>query len=222
MRLPAQKTNLSRDKGRPVSFIQTVGTRSRLAPCESGSLQGGFFASPWQRERAKILHRICSRIAARVALGQQLRSAVTYFAWACAHRVYRCEPSRRLHLSRQTVLRAYYHWRANGKTPAAFALRYRPSRAKLSQAQLSSFLRACVSLEVCSYAAAYRRCGEFLVTESAYHHALSWRVRKHITALFAQRRRCHRAKRLALAAIVDDENAKLSNGGNLAKTEGKK
>lgn len=80
--------------------------------------------SSWQIERVKLAHRICTRIAGRVARGHSIGKSFTYFAWYWRDRFYRTDPGRRVRLSRPTIIRLYYQWQKNGQTPDSLRLCY--------------------------------------------------------------------------------------------------
>ncbi|MDB6023326.1 MAG: hypothetical protein JWQ04_3183 [Pedosphaera sp.] len=152
----------------------------------------------WQLERCRRLHRICRNIEGRIQRGQSLRKSVRWFTWYWASRFYRCDKTSPAKFCAQTLLRIYYQWRDNGKSPDAIALRYRGTRPKLSPDALQRFLNAAIVGDARSFKAAWQRMDPRTGTPSAYHHALPPRIRRQLVQLFHHRRSAQRlANRLA-------------------------
>jgi hypothetical protein len=121
----------------------------------------------WQRERAMIVHRACMAISRRRERGVSLHRAVVRPAWNCRNRFYRCEPTRRVRLSRKTFIDIYYHWRANGQNLQAVQLHYRSNRPKIPSRLVLEFVQLCVSPGVPSIRAGYRQ-----LTKTCDEHGL--------------------------------------------------
>lgn len=156
---------------------------------------------PWQFERAKRLHRICQCIEGRVSRGGKLRHALTWFVWRWNGRAFRCDPSRKFRLKKQTLRDWYYAWRKNGRKEAAVMLKYRASRPKRARAQVEEFLRICVESNCDSFHAAHALMKDSSVTDSAYYHALPPRIAKQVNELFTHRRRVRFAHRRLARAV---------------------
>jgi hypothetical protein len=101
----------------------------------------------WQRERAARLHRQFTRAHAAMARGCSLNDALRQFCNYWAGEAYRTDRSRRVQFSRSTLRRLFYHWRANGRTPAALALQFAGARVRHPAAvDLRRFMR-CLAAE---------------------------------------------------------------------------
>jgi hypothetical protein len=96
--------------------------------------------SPWHRERANKLHRICSSIAGRHARGERLRRLFSWFAWYYKGHNYRGDPSRPLNFSKQTFERAFSLWRKGGQVAAALLPQYKPRRSAITAPVLIRFI----------------------------------------------------------------------------------
>ncbi len=185
---------------KPQGTCHSAGVR-RCAPADN-------LVSAWHLERARKVNLICGCIARRMARGQTLESAVTYFVWAHAYSFYRCEPSRPFRLSRKTLVRLFYQWKNGGRTPQALTLRYRPARAKLSETKLARFVNACLQPAICSYAAAHKRTRVSQPGLSAFQKALPAPIRAAISKLFYQRRHVRFTKTKTLRVISRHWRAK--------------
>jgi hypothetical protein len=151
--------------------------------------------SPWQQERNHRFHKICQNIAARIARGQSLHQAVTYYAWYYRGKFYHSEPARPIRLSHKTLIRIFGEWRAAGQSPEAFALGYRSGREKLSPAKLLRFVQASLAPGVRSHRMAHARCRDTAATASAYSHALPRTIKNALAAKFLHERRAEFAAR---------------------------
>jgi hypothetical protein len=154
--------------------------------------------SPWQAERTRRVLRILRCIKARVERGQSLKRAVTYFAWYHRGAVYKCDPSRRLRLSRKTIVRLYCAWQNSGYSAAVLAYKYRSTRSQLTKAKLKAFVRACLEPRTMTYAAAFGLLGDTSVTISCYQKGLPGHVKASLRPLFKLRRQTERARLAAL------------------------
>jgi hypothetical protein len=110
----------------------------------------------WQAERAKTLHKLCTRIEARVDDGQPLLKAVRRATLRRNGKPYHCDPQRRWALSPTTLYRLWYCWRRGGEIPSAFKLHYAGGRKKtLTLAVLSRFIEFCSTFQFHSQAKAF-------------------------------------------------------------------
>jgi hypothetical protein len=112
---------------RPQGSCHSAGVR-RCSPADN-------FVSPWQRERAKRLHRIFTNVERRLAGGLTIRRAFKHPSWFNRQRFYRCAPSKRRLFAVDTLIQNFYLWRKNGRTPAALMLKYRAWNKGLKQRQ---------------------------------------------------------------------------------------
>lgn len=152
--------------------------------------KSGCSVSRWQTEYSRILLRLCLAIAAKRVRGLTLRQALKQPAWYWRKpRYFRSDPSRRVRLSRGTILKWYFAWEKSGRSRDAFKLYYRSGRRKLAQEKLIQFVHICAGPEVFCYriAACLAGCAE--VTDSAFRHALPSRITKLLKELFRHRRR---------------------------------
>lgn len=98
----------------------------------------------WQTERARILHRICKGIARRIEAGQTLTKSVRWFSWYHRRRQYRMAPRKRRRLSRGTLVRLWYRWKAN-PSPGAFKLNFKSGLPPIPSALIREFLSRCAA-----------------------------------------------------------------------------
>lgn len=172
---------------------RALGQRHRLIPPASRRASGArFFSFPWMAERARLLHRICAAIQKRRDAGQSLKSAIKQPAWYWSKpRFYRCDKTRRVQLGRGSLLRFYYHWLENGRSPEAFTLGYVIKRQPVTRKILRRFLKACAMPGSRSMSHGCRRMqprprGTF---GRAITAALSPNVRATIRRIFGERRK---------------------------------
>jgi hypothetical protein len=142
---------------------------------------------PWQRERARRLHRICSSIEQRVEHGQGLLRAVRRFARYYAGRHYRSERQRALQFSAQTILRCYYLWRSKGRTAEALVLKHYGGKQKLNSQHTAELVKVCLDPGVLSVRSAYRKLISPAGCHTAYRERLGAKVRKKLRELFHAR-----------------------------------
>lgn len=107
----------------------------------------------WMRERARILQRICESVEDRRARGMSLHKALRRPAWAWKSKTYKS--GKPVRLTEGTLARLYYAWRANGRTPEAFALGYKFTRKPISAALATAFIKANAREGVTSMQAAF-------------------------------------------------------------------
>ena len=110
---------------------------------------------PWQSERARFLHRLCTDIEARVQAGEPVRRAVRRCARRWHGRPFRCAPERFLRLSKQRLANLFYEWRKN-PAPEVFRLRYQADTTKADAALVAALVSASLAPGVTSFLAAYR------------------------------------------------------------------
>src|ERR1017187_8932789 len=140
----ARQSTHDRDLASRVPLVQmsAAPAREEVVPTS----RAHFFPTsmrPWQRERAERLHRFCKSIERRRAAGVSVRKAVTYFAWFWKDRPYRTAPHIKARFIRSTLVKLYYRWRRNGKSPACFVLHYADRMAPVTREQMRRFLGAC-------------------------------------------------------------------------------
>jgi len=156
--------------------------------------------SPWQRERSRKLDRMFRCIEGRIQRGQTIRRSVRLFAWFHKNRMYRCEPTRRFRVSRKSLIRLFYKWRASGKTPECLLIKYRLSTSLISRGKIFELARICVESGTTSFLTGYRKLSEPIRTVDAYNHATPAPLRAALVKLHGQRR---------LALKVERDTARL-------------
>lgn len=134
------------------------------------------------------MHRIFRCIEGRVERGQSLHKAVTWFAWYYRNRTYRRRPGRKILFTYKTILRRYYRWKADGRTPAAAALKYW-SNVKVTMARALKLGRLLLKPKTLTFSAAYRQLRLPRATEAAYRKMFDGRLKGHFAELLAARRR---------------------------------
>lgn len=155
-----------------------------------------------EKERAKILERICQAIARRVQKGEKLKSSIARFVRQWDQKPLPSGAS--LRLSAPTLIRLYYRWRKTGA--AAFSRNYcSVTESQLPSALASAFLAECLAPETLSMAGAARRAQ---ADWSAKHAGQPYRYRQFLRRFSQQElqaiRELHnlnRAARLARAEI---------------------
>ncbi len=110
----------------------------------------------WQIERAAILHRACQGIRAAVSSGKGIQRKICQVSRRLNGRPFKCDPSRRLCLSAQTMRRVWDAWRRGGEVPAARRLQYRVRRPRLSASLLIRFADFCSRVQQPSLKAAWQ------------------------------------------------------------------
>jgi hypothetical protein len=157
-------------------------------------------SSPWQRERCQLLHRLCLAIERKRERGRTLRQALRWPGWYWKNRTYRCDPTRKIQISRGTLKNCYYIWRRGGKTAASLSLRYGTSAIPIPQNDVLRFVRSCLAPGACSLEAVYR-------AMAAPSHTLRTFRDSMPRALLQRIRRLHRAR--ITNAEVERHAAKL-------------
>jgi hypothetical protein len=140
------------------------------------------------RERAERLHQFCKTVDRRRAAGVPVRKAVTYFAWFWKDRPYRTAPHIKARLSRSTLVRLYYRWRRNGKSPDCFALHYVDRLPLVPLEIVHAFLAACATPGVIHWSQALRLTDLKGLSFPRVFSALPERARQTIRETFTARR----------------------------------
>src|SRR5579884_629334 len=151
------KTNVSKTYS---SDADTHGSEPQSLRSHPGGKQFPPGISLWQIERARRLHKVCIGIEKSIRKGHTLRRAMRWSLRTARNQgFYRADASRRIRVSRGTLLRLYYQWKRNGRCQQAFALRYRtPHKFDLSPSQLREFINVASSPTVGNIGTAIDRC----------------------------------------------------------------
>lgn len=113
--------------------------------------------SGWLSERERIVPRACVAIERGRSRGLSVRKAALRSVWRWNGKPYRCDVSRRVRLSRSSLVQHFYDWRRNGKNPEALQLHYRAHGPKISARLVREFIRVCGMPGVRSLSDAYRK-----------------------------------------------------------------
>jgi hypothetical protein len=140
-------------------------------------------------------------VEGRCAGGQSLHKAVRWFAWYWRNRFYKSDPSRPIRLSAQTIIRLFYRWKSEGRTPGAVALRYRSSLQKLAPGDVIELARRCLAPGARSFSGTWRELPNPRASSSAFSYATQPALRERLAALFAARRALKREERAAGEAV---------------------
>jgi hypothetical protein len=148
--------------------------------------------SPWQKERANRLHRICAAIERKRHEGQTLHEALLYpvRTWNGQD----LNTGKPFRLSRGTLTRLFYHWQKSGRCAECFRLGYRAKKRTLSARNLRDFIRGASAPGVTGIGAPRRRLACKLECSPRTVDRLLPRPVK------AQLRRLHRARLAATQA----------------------
>lgn len=159
-----------------------------------------------------ILQRICKGAEKRLQCRRGVHRALRAAAWRWKNRCYRCDSSRRVRLSLNSLVAIYYRWVRAGKTPEAFTLNYRSCPPKVSARLIADFIRVCGEPGIYSMLEAFetlsrrwrageikrphkfRRSAELPFSYSAFCRALSDEQRAAITILQKTSRQAVRAR----------------------------
>jgi hypothetical protein len=159
-------------------------------------------APAWQKERARRLQRLCSSIEGRLLRGQTLRQAIKQPARRYSKpRVYRCDPARRVRLSRSRLRALFYLWRKN---PCAevFHLRYAKRGHSMPLPEVQRFVSLLAAPGVTSIGLVCAR-----MNSQRSHHTfrrlLTREQRGQLSQLFKARKRGARAE-LALVRLAQN------------------
>ena len=165
-----------------------------------GSDLASISTSPWQRERALTLHRICQRIQARIAKGQSRSKAIRTFSRRWNGKPFKVNSARRYALSAGRLYQHYRKWRLTGENPSAFRLHYFPSNRRIPAPVLVRFVELCASREFPSLRAAWqmfcRRGPGNVRNPKLGYHSLRWNLpRAGFAALKGQWKTLRQAER---------------------------
>ena len=80
--------------------------------------------SGWQREHGEIIHQTCLRVKKLVAAGHPIQKTIRRVARGLNGKPFKCDPSRRLKLSPQSLRRWWDIWRRGGEVAAAVRLKF--------------------------------------------------------------------------------------------------
>ncbi len=111
------------------------------------------FQSPWMRERAAILKRLCTRLESSKSERPML-GRIRSLARRWHGKPYSSRPGYRINLRWKTLHRIYTEWRQHGEL--AFQLRYQTRQYPVPPALQSAFVEECKRPECGSFAGAYR------------------------------------------------------------------
>lgn len=114
----------------------------------------------WQREREQLLKRVCLSVQKRIENGMGFLRAVQAAAKLFQGRQFKSDPSRKLRLSKKTLIRIFYAW-DGGMMPAAFRLKYVYGRQSVFTSQmLTRFIQFIIDRPQPSLAVAWRKFSE--------------------------------------------------------------
>ena len=112
--------------------------------------------SGWQIERSNRLHRQFRRVEAARLTGKSVKSALVQFCWYWRGERYRSNSRVKVQFSLPRVRTLFYQWRANGRTPEAIALKYRPGNRRIvTRREVSRFLHHAAAPGIFTFAAAF-------------------------------------------------------------------
>lgn len=169
----------------PSSFQSASGSDGKIL--RAGSI-GSRSVPKWQVELTRILTRLCKAIEARRARGQTFRQALKQPVWYWSKpRFFRNDKTRRVRLSRGSIIRWYYLWKASG--PETFTLNYIYGADRLGAARLDKFIETAISSGASSYRQAYQALHDTSVSGITYRDALAPRTRARLSTLFRLRRK---------------------------------
>ena len=194
--------NHARDFAGSVPFVPKPpaparGRRVSLPRAHFSSL----FPLPWQRERARRLHRLCKAVERRRSAGISVRKAVRYFAWFWRNRPYRTAPHIKAKFKRPTIVALYYHWRRNGKSPDCFAQRYGGRLGPVTRREMRRFLGACGKAGTVSLSQAAKLAGFDRAKACRIRVRLPRQLVDQIKGIFKERRKADREARAAVKRL---------------------
>ena len=163
----------------------------RSLPGEESSPSSGrhFLSCTPEGERISRSARICWCIERGRAKGKRLHKMFILHAWRWRARHFTSDPARPIHFSYGTLRGLYYHWRKNGRSPAALALRVRRRKTKVTASGVVEMAKLCLAPGVLTFRAAYRKLESPRATESAYRYATQAWLGTRLAELLAHRRR---------------------------------
>lgn len=178
----------------PLSPYPPVLARGRSVPLPRVHVS----SAPWQGERAGRLHRFCKAVERRRAAGMPMRKAAKYFAWFWRDRHYRTAPHIKAKFSRSTLVKLYYVWRRNAKSPDCFRLHYGDRLAPVTAGEVRRFTDACARADTVSISQAARLAGsEWASGQRVVARLPAWLVLQ-IKRVFTERRHARREARAAI------------------------
>lgn len=154
MKNSSSKSNFERTTATDAEQARTAG-QSVSEPSLTGGV-GLAPISPWQRERALRLHRICQFIQARVAKGQSLNKACRLFSKRWNGKHLRSNPTRCYALNVSSLHRHFHRWKLGGEVPSALQLQYRPINRRVPATVLVRFVELCAARDFTSFRAAWQ------------------------------------------------------------------
>jgi len=178
----------------------------------------------WQLERVKKLQRAGERIRKAVASGKPVQKTIRRVARSLNGRPYRCDASRQLRCSPQTMRRVWDNWRRGGEVPAAFALHFNSRRIFIPPVVMIRFAEFCAANRQRSLASAWRtfsaRAGSFgrgrhtgrrlkISPDRIYQYfpvAIFYQIQGELKAIYAAQTNLGKFKLKAIATI----NARLA------------
>lgn len=96
--------------------------------------------TPWMRERAGLLHRLCENVDRRVGKGMLIGKAIQQVLARCAFpEYYQTDPNRRFKISFVTLQRHYGKWRES-PAPETFLPSYRVPPRRLNQEAIAALV----------------------------------------------------------------------------------
>lgn len=149
--------------------------------------------SGWQNERAARLHRQFQRVEVARLKGKSVKAALSQFCWYWRGERYRSNPRITVQFSLPRVRTLFYQWRANGRTPEAIALHYRPgNRRIITRREIARFVGITATPGIFTFAAAFeamQRSGRPVKSSPThFFSALPVGLRKELRRLFYGRR----------------------------------
>jgi hypothetical protein len=168
-----------------------TGARSLISPPRLGqsSLRG------WRGEHNRAAVMAVRSIERHVRRGFGVYASIALEAARWKRKRYRCDPSRKHHFSRPTLIRLYYKWISDGRRPAALALHYWSGPRDSFRG--SELIRLCLVSEARTLKGAYSRLRRPTGSFWSYRAALPATTRARIMELLFARRTVDRLTRLA-------------------------
>jgi hypothetical protein len=139
----------------------------------------------WQRERFRLLRRLCRYIDAGQQKGKRFVPMIKRAARRYHLSVYKSDPSRKLALAPGTLIRIYYLWRNNGRADELLLQRF---TAKLNHQAVTDLQKQAVQGGD-SLKSVVRNLPTACTRSESYNAFLTPRQRRDLDELFAARRR---------------------------------
>jgi hypothetical protein len=185
------------------------------APQSNGNMAGDMragasssaplFPLPWMRERAERLQRFCLAVDAGRARGLKLREALKGPARIFHNWRYKTAPDRKPRFRRRSLQNLFYKWRAGGKQPAVFSLRYLDRHPYLPAEVVRSMVLACANPAVVTIRQAARKADLRGFPHARALSAMPASARQTIFGVLADRLKAHQQEQAAVretAAII--------------------